>query len=106
SSPAAMHRYIVEGVARVVDADAGALYLLDLSGNELVPIFLTRANAPLVPLPAAVVKRSATRRDAKNLRSYLRLATVAPGEGIIGKALHDHLPIHAPDLLSHETFDG
>ncbi len=106
SSPAAMHRYIVEGVARVVGADAGALYLLDISGKELVPIFLTRANAPLVALPADVVKRSSTRRDAKNLRSYLRLATVAPGAGIIGKALRDHLPIHAPDLLSHEAFDG
>lgn len=106
SSPAAMHRYIVDGVARVVGADAGVLYLLDISGKELVPVFLTRANAALVSLPADVVARSATRRDAKNLRSYLRLATVKPGQGIIGKALRDHLPIHASELLGHESFDG
>jgi sigma-B regulation protein RsbU (phosphoserine phosphatase) len=109
SSAEAMHRYIVDGVARVVGADAGVLYLLDSSpdGKDvLVPKFLTRTNAPLVALPSDVVARSETRRDQKNLRSYLRLATVQPGEGLIGKALSDHLPIHAPNLLRHAAFDG
>jgi sigma-B regulation protein RsbU (phosphoserine phosphatase) len=109
SSPAAMHRYIVDGVARVVGADAGVLYLLDRGGDgqaELVPKYLTRANAPLVALPSEVVAKSETRRDQKNLRSYLRLATVQPGEGLIGKALSDHLPIHAPNLLRHSEFNG
>lgn len=106
SSPPAMHRYIVEGVARVVGADSGTLYLMDLEGEELVPAYLTRANAALVALPAKVVEKSSTRRDAKNLRSYLRLATVKPGQGLVGRALRDHLPIHAPDLLEHESFDG
>ncbi len=109
SSPAAMHRYIVDGVARVVGADAGVLYLIDLDGDgneELVPTYLTRANAPLIPLPKSVVHRSETRRDQKNLRSYLRLATVRAGEGLIGLALRDRLPIHAPDLLGHESFTG
>ena len=109
SSPAAMHRYIVDGVARVVGADAGVLYLLDRGADgkeELVPTFLTRANAPLVALPGGVVAKSETRRDQKNLRSFLRLATVQPGEGLIGKALSDHLPIHAPNLLRHSAFNG
>ena len=109
SSPAAMHRYIVDGVARVVGADAGVLYLLDRGSDgeeELVPKYLTRTNAPLVALPEDVVARSETRRDQKNLRSYLRLATVQPGEGLIGKALSEHLPIHAPNLLLHAAFNG
>jgi sigma-B regulation protein RsbU (phosphoserine phosphatase) len=109
SSPGGMHRYIVDGVARVVGADAGVLYLLDRSADgeeELVPTYLTRSNAPLVALPESVVSKSETRRDQKNLRSYLRLATVRPGDGLIGKALRDHLPIHAPNLLRHASFDG
>src|SRR6202048_4645731 len=38
--PHDLHRLIVEGATRILDAHGGALYLTDRSGNKLVPVFL------------------------------------------------------------------
>src|SRR5205809_5923528 len=37
--PHDLHRLIVEGATRILDANAGALYLTDRSGNKLVSMF-------------------------------------------------------------------
>src|ERR1700742_753756 len=37
--PHDLHRLIVEGATRILDAHGGALYLTDRSGNKLVPVF-------------------------------------------------------------------
>src|SRR6188474_3672204 len=47
--PHDLHRLIVEGATRILDAHGGALYLTDRSGNKLVPVFLSKGCPPLVP---------------------------------------------------------
>src|SRR5947207_11929720 len=43
-----LHRLIVEGATRILDAHGGALYLVDRSGNKLVPVFLSQGCPPFV----------------------------------------------------------
>src|SRR5207244_1103095 len=44
--PHDLHRLIVEGATRILDANGGALYLTDRSGNKLVPMFLSKGCPP------------------------------------------------------------
>src|SRR4026209_616430 len=37
-----LHRLIVEGATRILDAHGGALYLVDRSGTKLQPAFLSK----------------------------------------------------------------
>lgn len=104
SSPPNMHRYIVDGVVRVISADAGVLYLLEESMVELVPVYLSRQLAPVVPLPDGVVKKAGG--NAKSLRSYLRLATAKVDGGLLGKTLQDGSPLIVQDLITHPLFEG
>src|SRR6059036_4140245 len=49
--PADLHRLIVEGATRVLDAQGGALYLTDRSGTKLAPSFVSKGCPPLVDVP-------------------------------------------------------
>src|SRR6516165_5264431 len=53
--PNDLHRLIVEGATRVLDAHGGALYLSDRSGNKLVPVFLSKGCPPLVLVPGHIL---------------------------------------------------
>src|SRR5690242_18160040 len=46
-----LHRLIVEGATRILDAHGGALYLTDRSGTKLVPAFISKGCPPLVEVP-------------------------------------------------------
>src|ERR1700740_1266555 len=46
--PADLHRLIVEGATRVLDAQGGALYLVDRTGTKLTPTFISKGCPPLV----------------------------------------------------------
>src|SRR5947209_8874765 len=46
--PNDLHRLIVEGATRVLDAHGGALYLADRTGNRLVPAYISKGCPPLV----------------------------------------------------------
>src|ERR1700730_7840487 len=39
--PHDLHRLIVEGATRILDAHGGALYLTDRTGNKLTPAFIS-----------------------------------------------------------------
>ncbi|MFK5921128.1 MAG: SpoIIE family protein phosphatase [Verrucomicrobiota bacterium] len=104
SSPPSMHRYIVNGVIRVVKADAGVLYLLDTSAKKLVPVCLSKQLAPVIPLSADLVKKATD--NANSLRSYLSLATAKMDSGLLGKTLQDEKPLFAPALTEHPLFEG
>ena len=52
--PHDLHRLIVEGATRILDAHGGALYLTDRSGNKLVPVVLSKGCPPLVPVPGHI----------------------------------------------------
>src|SRR5205807_9754839 len=79
--PNDLHRLIVEGATRILDAHGGALYLTDRSGNKLVPVFLSKGCPPLVPVPGHILHQAATTPAA--LEGFLRMHSVPPGEGLI-----------------------
>src|SRR5213594_3496644 len=81
--PQELHRLIVEGATRVLDAHGGALYVTDRTGGKLTPAFISKGCPPLVDVPRNILQQAAANPTA--LESFLRLHTVGPGEGLIGR---------------------
>jgi sigma-B regulation protein RsbU (phosphoserine phosphatase) len=81
--PQELHRLIVEGATRVLDAYGGALYVTDRTGGKLIPAFISKDCPPLVDVPTAVLQQAAAAPIA--LESFLRLHAIGPGEGLIGR---------------------
>jgi len=57
--PGDLHRLIVEGATRVLDAQGGALYLTDRTGTKLTPIFISKGCPPLVDVPPHILQQAA-----------------------------------------------
>ena len=81
--PANLHRLIVEGATRVLDAQGGALYLTDRSGMKLGPAFVSKGCPPLVDVPAHILQQAAA--TPVSLESFLSLHTINAGEGLLGR---------------------
>jgi sigma-B regulation protein RsbU (phosphoserine phosphatase) len=81
--PQELHRLIVEGATRVLDAHGGALYVTDRTGGKLTPAFISKGCPPLVDVPPNVLQKAAA--TPITLESFLRLHAIAPGEGLIGR---------------------
>jgi sigma-B regulation protein RsbU (phosphoserine phosphatase) len=81
--PQELHRLIVEGATRILDAHGGALYLTDRTGGKLTPAFISKGCPPLVDVPSNILQQAAATPIA--LESYLRLHSITPGEGLIGR---------------------
>src|SRR6201993_3154453 len=86
-----LHRLMVEGAMRILDAHGGALYVADRSGKMLLPAFLSKGCPPLVDVPRQVLQQSATAPMV--LESFLRLHTVKPDEGLIGMVWEKREPV-------------
>src|SRR6266516_849129 len=80
--PQELHRLIVEGATRILDAHGGALYVTDRTGGKLTPAFISKGCPPLVDIPTNILQQAAATPIA--LESYLRLHSVTPGEGMLG----------------------
>ena len=100
--PQELHRLIVEGATRVLDAHGGALYVTDRTGGKLIPAFISKGCPPLVDVPPNIVQQAASVPIA--LESFLRLHTTGPGEGLIGRVWQTGQPVcltefsEAPEL--------
>jgi sigma-B regulation protein RsbU (phosphoserine phosphatase) len=81
--PQELHRLIVEGATRVLDAYGGALYVTDRTGGKLIPAFVSKDCPPLVDVPPGILQQAAAAPIA--LESFLRLHAIGPGEGLIGR---------------------
>ncbi|HEX4706999.1 MAG TPA: GAF domain-containing SpoIIE family protein phosphatase [Candidatus Udaeobacter sp.] len=81
--PQELHRLIVEGATRILDAQGGALYVTDRTGGKLTPAYISKGCPPLIDIPPNIFQQAAAAPAA--LESFLRLHTVAPGEGLIGR---------------------
>src|SRR5207244_3936761 len=81
--PHDLHRLIVEGATRILDAHGGALYMADRTGTKLTPAFISKGCPPLVDIPPNILQQAAA--TPTGLERFLRLHTVAPGEGVIGR---------------------
>lgn len=82
-SDAALSRMIVEGVLKVVGASGGAIYQESHETGFLNPAYVSENCPPLVEVPKEILEKART--DSRALESYLRLARVAVGDGLIGK---------------------
>src|ERR671936_1441309 len=77
--PQELHRLIVEGATRVLDAHGGALYVADRTGGKLTPAFISKDCPPLVDVPQNILQQAAATPIA--LDGFLRLHAVGPSEG-------------------------
>src|ERR1700745_2392859 len=58
--PNELHRLIVEGATRVLDAHGGALYVVDRSGTKLLPAYISQGCPPLVDMPPHILQQATT----------------------------------------------
>jgi sigma-B regulation protein RsbU (phosphoserine phosphatase) len=91
-----LHRLIVEGASRILDAQGGALYMMERAGGKLAPAFISTGCPPFVDVPPHVLQQAASSPVA--LESYLRLHAIPPGEGIIGRVWQTREPVCLTDL--------
>lgn len=78
-----LHRLIVEGAVRILDAHGGALYMMERAGGKLAPAYISKGALPFTSVPAEILQKATTTPTA--LENYLRANTIPPGEGIIGR---------------------
>lgn len=78
-----LHRLIVEGAVRILDAHGGALYIADKSGEAMIPGFLSKGCPPLVPVPGHIYEQAASTQVA--LDSFIKLTSLRKGEGPLGE---------------------
>src|SRR6202047_928468 len=57
--PNDLHRLIVEGATRILDAQGGALYMADRTGQKLAPAFISKGCLPLVEVPPHLLEQGA-----------------------------------------------
>ena len=91
-----LHRLIVEGATRILDAHGGALYVIERGGARLVPAFISKGCPPLVDVPAHILQQVSSTPVA--LDSYLRTHAIEVGEGIIGSAWQSEQPVLLADV--------
>src|SRR2546428_9888644 len=102
--PADLHRLIVEGATRVLDAQGGALYLTDRSGTKLAPSFVSKGCPPLVDVPPHILQQTAGTPVA--LENFLRVHNIGNGEGVLGRVWQTATPLclnefsEAPELAT------
>jgi sigma-B regulation protein RsbU (phosphoserine phosphatase) len=94
--PNDLHRLIVEGATRILDAHGGALYLADRTGSKLSPAYISKGCPPLVDVPDHILQQAAATPGA--LDSYLRLHSVASGEGLLGRVWQTNEPAYLNEL--------
>src|SRR6266403_533565 len=102
--PADLHRLIVEGATRVLDAQGGALYLTDRTGTKLVPTFVSKGCPPLVDVPPHILQQTAGTPVA--IENFLRVHNIGNGEGVLGRWWQTATPLclnefsEAPELAT------
>ncbi len=101
-----LYRYIVEGVANVVSARAGVLYILDHNNQILVPTHQTEKASTVIPLPVELLAVKNPEDAERQLRSFVRLSALGVGESFVGKALQTNSLVYAEDIVKHPLFDG
>jgi len=99
-----LHRLIVEGASRILDAQGGALYMMERAGGKLAPAFISKGCPPFVEVPSHVLQQAASNPAA--LESYVRLHAIPPGEGIIGRVWQTREPASLSDLANAPELAG
>ena len=101
-SPVLLYKEIVEGLSEVLNANGGALYILNEEGTYLIPKYITKDCPPLVGVPVEIFKRS--KKDSRAMERHVRLSKLAANEGILGAALSTGQCMHVSSVRDHESF--
>lgn len=101
-SPGKLNREIVDGVTRVVEADGGALYLLDPTHEFLLPRCISDACPLMIGLPVEVFEHSGG--EPQTMKSLVRLSKVPVDEGMLGAVLNVGAPELVIDVKNHNAF--
>lgn len=105
NSPTNMHRYIVDGVAEVIDADSGILYLLDGESKHLIPVYQTKKTAPVVSVPSEYLEL-ADQEKAKSLyRSFVRSSAETLTDSLIGDSFSSDDFTYVKDMGGLHAFE-
>jgi phosphoserine phosphatase RsbU/P len=99
-----LHRLIVEGASRILDAQGGALYMMERAGGKLAPAFISKGCPPFIDVPTHILQQAAANSTA--LESYVRLHAIAPGEGVIGRVWQTREPVLLTDLANAPELAG
>lgn len=99
-----LHRLIVEGASRVLDAQGGALYMMERAGGKLAPAFISKGCPPFVEVPVHIMQQAAS--SPATLEAYLRLHAIPPGEGIVGRVWQTREPVLLTDLANAPELAG
>src|SRR6478672_1948564 len=99
-----LHRLIVEGAARVLDAQGGSLYMMERAGGKLAPAYISKGCPPFIDVPTHVLQQTAANSAA--LEVYSRAHAIAPGEGIIGRVWQTREPVLLTDLADAPELAG
>ncbi|MDQ3200423.1 MAG: SpoIIE family protein phosphatase [Verrucomicrobiota bacterium] len=94
--PHDLHRLIVESSVRILDAHGGALYLIDRTGQRLMPAFLSEGCPPMIEVPDRILQQAASTPVA--LDSFLRSHPIKSGDGVIGRAWESGEAFHLLDV--------
>src|SRR5213075_1126010 len=94
--PGELHRLIVEGASRILDAHGGALYVTDSTAAKLTPAFISKGCPTLMDVPPNVLQQAAITPIA--LESFLRSHTIALDEGVLGRIWKTGQPVCLNEL--------
>jgi sigma-B regulation protein RsbU (phosphoserine phosphatase) len=97
-----LHRLIVEGATRILDAHGGALYMMERAGGKLAPAYISKGCPPFVEVPAEILQKASTTPSV--LENHLRHHTIAPGDGIVGRVWQTREPVCLTDLANAPEF--
>lgn len=80
-----IQRRIVDGMRKVVSANrGGCLYIVEKS-DKLVPAYVSKNCAPLIPLPEEIAAQHAT--NDKSVSSHIKLQTIPADVGMLGRSI-------------------
>ncbi len=100
----AVHRLIVEGAMRVTESCGGALYLADGETGPLVPRYVSDRCPPLVELTEQAAANAQS--NPSSLLSFLRLQTVDPVSGLVGRIYASQKSVLLKDLRRDGGISG
>ena len=86
-----LHSLIVKGVVRILDTAGGSLYSVDRQGGYLISRFVSEDCPSVIEVPDHILEQVELTPLA--IQSYIRLHSIAPGEGLIGQVWRDRQPL-------------
>lgn len=91
-----LFRVIVEGLKEVLESEGAALFIVSQDGESLVPAHLSDGCPPLHDFSTA--QRAEMGADSARMMSYLRLARIPAGEGMLWECLRGGSPMRVRGL--------